>query len=168
MFRSPENVGKFTDTTPALTPLLHWVERWLLLPSAQVASTQASKVGAQPSLLHTQEAINRNQIIQVARDFTHFSTESLTYSQCHRKQNSWSSTIQQNLQESTADWHNPSHPAARGWGLWVAKVGITAGPTCGESGRTRWQRSRWTCDTSLSTDTSGKHLQTQKSMQNTS
>ena len=32
----------------------------------------------------------------------------------------------------------------------------------------RWQRSRWTWNTSLSTDTSGIHLQTQKYMQNTS
>ena len=35
-------------------------------------------------------------------------------------------------------------------------------------GRTRWQRSRWTWSTSLSTDTSEIHLQTQKCMQNTS
>ena len=34
--------------------------------------------------------------------------------------------------------------------------------------RTRWWRSRWTWSTSLSTDTSGTHLQTQKCMQNTS
>ena len=34
--------------------------------------------------------------------------------------------------------------------------------------RTRWQRSRWTWSTSLSMDTSGIHLQTQKCMQNTS
>jgi len=34
--------------------------------------------------------------------------------------------------------------------------------------RTRWQRSRWTWSTSLSTDTSGIHLQTQKCMHNTS
>ena len=34
--------------------------------------------------------------------------------------------------------------------------------------RTRWWRSRWTWSTSLSTDTSGIHLQTQKWMQNTS
>lgn len=59
----------------------HWVERWLLLPSTQVTSTQASKVGAQPSVLLTQEAINRDQISQVAGDFTDFSTESLTYTQ---------------------------------------------------------------------------------------
>ena len=32
--------------------------------------------------------------------------------------------------------------------------------------RTRW-RSRWTCSTSLSVDTSGIHLQTQKCMHNT-
>ena len=34
--------------------------------------------------------------------------------------------------------------------------------------RTSWQRSRWTWSTSLSTDTSGIHLQTQKCMWNTS
>ena len=34
--------------------------------------------------------------------------------------------------------------------------------------RTRWQRSRWTWSTSLSMDTSGIHLQTQKCIQNTS
>ena len=34
--------------------------------------------------------------------------------------------------------------------------------------RTRWQRSRWTWSTSLSMDTSGIHLQTQKCLQNTS
>ena len=34
--------------------------------------------------------------------------------------------------------------------------------------RTRWQRSRWAWSTSLSTNTSGIHLQTQKCMQNTS
>ena len=34
--------------------------------------------------------------------------------------------------------------------------------------RTRWQRIRWACCTSLSTDTSGTHLQTQKCMRNTS
>ena len=34
--------------------------------------------------------------------------------------------------------------------------------------RTRWQRSRWTWSTCLSTDTSGIHIQTQKCMQNTS
>ena len=33
---------------------------------------------------------------------------------------------------------------------------------------TRWWRSRWMWSTSLSTDTSGTHLQTQKCMQNTS
>ena len=33
---------------------------------------------------------------------------------------------------------------------------------------TRWQRSRWTRSTSVSTDTWGRHLQTQKCMQNTS
>ena len=37
-----------------------------------------------------------------------------------------------------------------------------------DHGRTRWQRSRWTWSTSLSSDTSGIHLQTQKCMQNTS
>ena len=35
-------------------------------------------------------------------------------------------------------------------------------------GETRWWRSRWMWSTSLSTDTSGIHLQTQKCMQNTS
>ena len=34
--------------------------------------------------------------------------------------------------------------------------------------RTRWQRSRWTWTTSLSTDTSEILIQTQKCMQNTS
>ena len=34
--------------------------------------------------------------------------------------------------------------------------------------RTRWRRSRWMWNTSLSTDTSGIHLQTQKCMQKTS
>ena len=34
--------------------------------------------------------------------------------------------------------------------------------------RTRWQRRRWPWSTSLSTDTSGIHLQTQKCMKNTS
>ena len=34
--------------------------------------------------------------------------------------------------------------------------------------RTRWQRSKWTWSTSLSTDPSGIHLQAQKCMQNTS
>ena len=34
--------------------------------------------------------------------------------------------------------------------------------------RTRWQRNRWMWSTSLSKDTSGLHLQTQKCMQNTS
>ena len=34
--------------------------------------------------------------------------------------------------------------------------------------RIRWQRSRWSWSTSLSTDTSGIHLQTQKCIQNTS
>ena len=34
--------------------------------------------------------------------------------------------------------------------------------------RIRWWRSRWTLSTSLSTDTSGIHLQTQKCMLNTS
>ena len=37
-----------------------------------------------------------------------------------------------------------------------------------DHGRTTWQRSRWTWSTSLSSDTSGIHLQTQKCMQNTS
>ena len=36
------------------------------------------------------------------------------------------------------------------------------------AGRARWRRSRWTWSISLSTDTSGIHLQTQKCMQNTS
>ena len=34
--------------------------------------------------------------------------------------------------------------------------------------RARWWRKRWTWNTSLSTDTSGIHLQTEKSVQNTS
>ena len=37
-----------------------------------------------------------------------------------------------------------------------------------DRGITRWQRSRWMWSTSLSMDTSGIHLQTQKCMQNTS
>ena len=37
-----------------------------------------------------------------------------------------------------------------------------------ENKRTRWRRSGWTWSTSLSTDTSGIHLQTQKGMQNSS
>jgi len=36
------------------------------------------------------------------------------------------------------------------------------------SGRTRWWRSRWTWSPSLSIDTSGTHLQTQKCLQNIS
>ena len=34
--------------------------------------------------------------------------------------------------------------------------------------RTKWRRSRWRWSTSVSMDTSGIHLQTQKGMQNTS
>ena len=34
--------------------------------------------------------------------------------------------------------------------------------------RTRWHRSKWTWSTSVSMDTSGIHLQTQKCMQNIS
>ena len=37
-----------------------------------------------------------------------------------------------------------------------------------KAGGTRRQRNRWTCSASLSTDTSGIQLQTQKWMQNTS
>ena len=36
-----------------------------------------------------------------------------------------------------------------------------------EEERTRWRRNRWMWSSSLSTDTSGIHLQTQKCMQNT-
>ena len=43
---------------------------------------------------------------------------------------------------------------------------VTVKNQCGR--RTRWWKSKWTWSTSLSTDSSGIHLQTQKCLQNTS
>ena len=76
--------------------------------------------------------------------------------------------------------HHPGGPELRAWETWwgaeKAELGRghpTIRPTTQNTGsklqlRTRWWRSRWTWSTSLSKDTSGIHLQTQKGMHDTS
>ena len=76
--------------------------------------------------------------------------------------------------------HHPGCPELRAWETWWGAekaeqsgeqptIRHTAQNTGSKLQRgTRWWRSRWTWSTSLSTDTSGTHLQTHKCVQNTS
>ena len=66
------------------------------------------------------------------------------------------------------DWTQVSHIAGRFFTVCATREAHYSSFIKISTERTRWRRSRWMWSTSLSMDTSGIHLQTQKHMQNTS
>ena len=127
-------------------------------------------MGAQPSLLLTQEAINGTRSARLLE------TSPISALKA-------SHTISD--REDRTAGHLPSNRISRGaqlidrtqatqqqgggaFGLQRWESLRDQPSESGEDGRTRWRRTRWTWSTSLSIDTSGIHLQTQKCIQNTS